>query len=123
MGFFKDFINQYGATILYTILTAAVTAIGSYISKLAKKYVDNETKRSVVTTCVKAVEQLYTDLHGQDKYNKAVEAITSMLGEKGIKTTDFEVKMLVESVCNDFVKAAQIDTFTADDVTGAEVTD
>jgi len=57
-----------------------------------------------VRTCVKAVEQIYKDLHWQAKYNEAVKAITEMLNIKGIIFTEFEIRMLIEATCQEFVK-------------------
>ena len=104
---FTDFVNTYGTTILYTILSAAVTAIGTWIGRIYKEKVDDETKRKVVKTCCKAVKQLYWDLNGEEKYNEAVAAIDAMLDEKGITITDLEIKMLIEEVCADFAEAVE----------------
>ena len=72
-----------------------------------KEKCNDEMKRKVVKTCCKAVEQLYKDLHGEEKYNKAVESIVAMLNEKGISITELEIKMLVEEVCADFSHAVK----------------
>lgn len=105
-----EFINQYGVTILYTILTGIFGFVGICIKNLCQKYINDKTKKDVVVTCVKAVEQLYKDLHGPEKYDKAVEGIEEMLAEKGITITDLEIKMLIEASCNEFVKAVKEDT-------------
>lgn len=101
----KEFITSYGLEIIATLLSAAVTALGAWIGRIYKNKVNDETKRKIVKTCCKAVEQLYKDLSGAEKYNKAVESIVEMLTEKGIKITDIEIKMLIEEVCADFTKA------------------
>lgn len=98
------FISQYGLTIMYAILTAVAGVIGTWIGKQYKKYVDDKTKHDVVRTCCKAVEQIYTDLHGQEKYDEAVNSIVLMLAEKNISITDLEIKMLIEATCNEFSK-------------------
>lgn len=100
----NEFISQYGATIIYTILTAIVGALGTWIGRVYKKYINDKTKNDVAKTVVQAVEQIYKDLHGEDKYNKAVDAIVEMLGEKNIAITELEIKMLIESCCNEFTK-------------------
>ena len=104
---FNEFISTYGTTIIYTLLSAAVTAIGTWIGRIYKEKVNDETKRNVVKTCCKAVKQLYRDLKGEDKYNKAVESIVAMLSEKSITITDLEIKMLIEEVCADFADAVE----------------
>ncbi len=104
---FAEFISTYGTTILYTLLSAAATAIGAWIGRVYKEKVNDETKRKVVKTCCKAVKQLYADLNGAEKYDRAVAFIVDMLGEKGITITELEIKMLIEEVCSDFVDAAK----------------
>ena len=53
-------------------------------------------------TCVKAVEQLYHDLDGAAKLEKAEEGIVAMLGEKGIPISKLEMDALIEAVVCEF---------------------
>ena len=53
-------------------------------------------------TCDKAVEQLYHDLGGPEKLEKAQEGIRQMLEEKGIPISALEMDMLIESVVAEF---------------------
>ena len=108
---FEEFISTYGVTIIYGLLSAAVTAIGAWIGRIYREKVNDETKRKVVKTCCKAVEQLFYDLNGAEKYEQAVEAIEAMLAEKNITITDLEIKMLIEEVCSDFSDAVKGATY------------
>ena len=101
---FAQFVSEYGNTILYTILTAIAGAFGMIIKNLYQKYINDKTKRAVAKTCVQAVEQIYSDLHGEAKYNKCVEAMSQMLAEKGIVITELEIKMLIEAAVGEFNK-------------------
>lgn len=107
MEIFKEFLAEYGTTILYAILTALAGYVGIAIKNLYKKIVNDKTKRNVVKTCVKAVEQLYKELHGEEKYEKCVEACTEMLAERGLTITEIELKMLIESAVGEFNKAIE----------------
>lgn len=111
---FEEFISTYGTTIIYTLLSAALTAIGAWIGRIYKEKVNDETKRKVVQTCCKAVKQLYKDLHGAEKYDKAVESIVAMLNQKNITITDLEIKMLIEEVCSDFTDAVEAEIKAGD---------
>ena len=71
MEFITNFISEYGLMILYALLTALAGFIGTQIKKIYENHVNDETKQKVVATCVKAVEQLYQDLNGEEKLNKA----------------------------------------------------
>ena len=104
MDIFTQFVNEYGITILYTILTALAGYIGIWVKSLYTKYINDKTKQDVVKTCVSAVEQLYKDLHGEEKYNKVVESVSEMLMEKGITITELELKMLIEASVGEFNK-------------------
>lgn len=96
MNAFGEFVQQYGATIIYTIVTAILGYLGIVIKNLIAKYLDDKTKRDIVKSCVRAVEQLYKDLHGQDKYDKVVEYATEILLSKGIEVSASEIKILIE---------------------------
>ena len=66
-----EFISLYGNQILYTIITAVLTAFGTWFGKKYKEACDEKIKRDTVKTCVCAVEQLYPDMLGEEKYIKA----------------------------------------------------
>lgn len=102
MDFITQFISEYGTTILYGILTAIAGALGIWVKSLYTEYVNDKTKEKIVRICVGAVEQLYKDLHGEEKYNKVVESVVEMLGEKGITISELELKMLIEATVAEF---------------------
>ena len=84
------------------LLTALVGYIGVAVKKAYTKYVNDETKKEVVDTCVQAVEQLYKDLHGDEKLQKAIEYASEMLCSKGISVGEVELRMLVEAAVAKF---------------------
>ena len=102
-----EFLQPYLMEIIVTILTAIATYIGAKIKKIYEEKANDETKRKVVSTVVKAVEQLYKDLKGDEKLTKAKEAVLEMLNEKGIAITELEMNMLIEEVCNSFKKEVE----------------
>lgn len=99
---FENLINEYGLQIITTILTTIVSFVGLKIKSIYEKYINDKTKKSVVEHTVKYVEQIYTDLKGEEKLEKAIENATELLNDKGIKITDLELRVLIESVCNSF---------------------
>lgn len=105
MEFIKLFISEYGTTILCAVLTALAGYIGIVAKRLYTKYVNDKTKQAVAKTVVQAVEQIYKDLHGEEKLNKALEAASEMLAEKGITITDLEMRMLIEAALAEFNRA------------------
>lgn len=105
LNILEEFIATYGVTILYTVLTTIASYIGLKIKALYEEYINTERKEKVVKTVVNAVEQLYKDLDGAAKLEKAKENIMALLGEKGLTMTELEMEMLIESVCNSFKKS------------------
>lgn len=116
---FNEFLSTYGMKILGTILTALAGYLGVVIKNLCQKYLNDKTKQDVAKTCVKAVEQIYKDLHGEEKFNKALECISDMLAEKGIAVSDIEMKMLIESAVAEFNEAFSKGTSTTTDASEA----
>lgn len=103
---------------LIGLVVALITAFASYLGvtlkNIAEKHVNTQIKKDVARTAVGAVEQLYKDLHGQDKYEKAVEAVSQMLEEKGIPITEIEIRMLIEAAVSEFNNAFAF-SFEADE--------
>ena len=124
MEFIKNFISEYGTTILYAILTAIGGYLGIWAKKLYTKYVNDKTKQAVGKTVVQAVEQLYKDLRGEEKLEKALEAAADMLTERGITVTDLELRILIEAAVGEFNKAFEkdpdADITSTEDVIGTE---
>ena len=102
MEFITDFISQYGMVIVYAVLTAIAGFLGAQVKKIYEKHTEDDTKRQVAETCVKAVEQLYKGLKGSEKLKKAKQNIVAMLAIKGIDIADIELDMLIESCVAEF---------------------
>ena len=102
---FAEFVTEYGTTILYSIITAIAGYIGIVVKNLYTKYINDKTKKDVVKTVVMGIEQIYKDIHGEEKLNKALESASEMLCEKGINVTDFELRMLIEAAVGEFNEA------------------
>ena len=102
--FLNDFFNQYGATILYIILMAIISYIGLIVKKIIKKNYEDKVKKEVVQVVVVAIEQLYSELSGEEKLKKAIENATEMLEVRNIFINDLELRMIIESSVNSFNK-------------------
>lgn len=98
----KEFIAVYGMEIIYGIVTTIVGYLAFYIKKLADKYVNDGTKKAVAKTVVQAVEQIYKDLKGEEKLTKGIAYMTELLTEKGIKTNETEIRLLIEEAVGEF---------------------
>lgn len=107
---YKDQLFKLVFEVVVTIVTALAGYVGICIKQLYRRYADTEEKHKVVKTCVNFVEQVYRDIHGQDKLNMAIKYATQLLDEKGIPITETELYTLIEAAVkamNDgFTKAA-----------------
>lgn len=112
---------MYGTTILYSILTAIAGYLGIVIKNLYQKYINDKTKQDVAKTCVKAVEQIYKDLHGEEKLQKALESASEMLASKGITISDIELRILIEAAVAEFNDAFNRTELNAEYETTVEV--
>lgn len=102
---FAEFINQYGLQIMYAIITASAGYIGIVVKNLVTKYLNDKTKKDVAKSAVQFVEQVYKDIHGEEKLAEALVAASEMLAEKGITITDLELRVLVEAAVAEFNEA------------------
>lgn len=85
-----------------TVVLCIAGVVGYQIKKLYTKYIDTQTKQDVVNTTVKYVEQVFTDLHGQEKLDKAIERASELLAEQGITVSITELETLIESAVKGF---------------------
>ena len=98
----EEIFGAYVLPAIVSLVAAAAAFLGNQLKRLYEKYINDKTKQSVVRTCVKAVEQLYHDLGGPEKLEKAKKSAVEMLNEKGIPITDLELSLLIESAVSEF---------------------
>lgn len=94
---FAEFIAEYGTDILYTAVVAVLGFIGMAIKQVIERFVNDKRKEKIVETCVKAAEQIYKELKGNDKLEKVKENIISMLTEQGLTISELEMDMMIEA--------------------------
>ena len=97
-----EIFMQYLTEIVSALLSAFAVWLGLELKKLAQKYVNTQTKKDVARTVVQAVEQIYKDLHGEEKLAKALEAASEILTEQGIHVTGLELRTLIEEAVCEF---------------------
>lgn len=100
-----EVLQPYLAEILGTIFLAVATFLGTSIKRLYKEYIDSKTKKDIVECTVKYVEQVFKELHGQEKFDKAVEKASEWMQEKGINVSQTELEILIEASVNEFKKS------------------
>jgi tyrosyl-tRNA synthetase len=105
MELFLQFINEYGTTILYTVLTALFGYFGLVAKKYFDKWFETKEKKETALEVVQFAEQVYKTLHGEEKLQAAMNAMSEILAEKGIHITELEMRVLIEAAVAEFNKA------------------
>lgn len=85
---------------LQGIIGVAITVLLAFIRKKYSQYVNTDTKKKLVNDTVYYVEQVFNDLHGKEKLDKAKTTLAKLLAEKGIGFTEEELTVLIESTVN-----------------------
>lgn len=102
MELITEIINTYGvklvAMIVYIIFGAAAMAV----KNMAQKVLNTETKQNLAKTAVQAVEQMYKDIHGEEKLNAAMSLLSDALKEYNIDISTSEMKLLLEAAVGEF---------------------
>lgn len=95
-----ELIQNYIFEILATVITGIASFVGLTIKNAYTKYINTKTKKEIVKDTVNYVEQVYKDIHGAEKLNKAKEKALEWLKQKGIKISETELEILIESAVN-----------------------
>lgn len=82
---------------LATVIAGWFAILGAKLKNAYQNKVQNETAKAVVEDVVKFVQQVYYDLEGPEKLKKAIEQTSTILNTKGIKISETEITMLIES--------------------------
>ena len=114
MELFNEFMTQYGLQIIGTLLLALAGAFGLIAKNLATKYLNDKTKQSIAKTVVQGVEQVYKNLHGEEKLNQAMAMFSDLLAEKGITISELEMRLLLESAVGEFNRVFETGSLTAE---------
>lgn len=106
---FAEIIRYYGMHIIGLLLVAVAGCLGLVFRNWLSKWVqaetdrlDGETKVKIAKTVVAFVEQVWKDLHGQDKLWKALDKARELLAKKGIAFDAEEMEILIEAAVAEF---------------------
>ena len=102
MDIIKEFIQNYASELILAALTAIAGFFGTAFKKAYEDSNEDKKKKEVIANVVKSVEQVYKNIHGTAKLEKAMATASQMLAQKGIEITDLELVVLIESVLCEF---------------------
>ena len=75
----KEILATYSQEIIKAVVLTIFAIIGVYATKLQTRYNDTDTKRKIAATTVAYIEQVYKDLHGDEKLARALVVAASIL--------------------------------------------
>lgn len=93
----NEVFTTYALEIVKAIVLMIAGYVGIVIKNLAAKYITTDTAKKVADTTVKYVEQIYTDIHGEDKLNKAIALASDILEQKAIIISETELRAMLEA--------------------------
>ena len=97
-----NILNTFSDDFTKLVIWLIFAALGFGIKKLVTRILDTKEKKDLAYDVVLFVEQKFTELHGKDKFDKAVERFTTILTERGIKTSTTEIEALIEAAVGAF---------------------
>lgn len=107
----EDFVTAIMPVVnelLTTIVILIFGYIGTKLKAIKDKQINTAEKEMVVQHTVKYVEQVYKDVHGQEKFDACLAKVDEILKEKGIPFGQEEIKVLIESAVNSMNYAAKV---------------
>ena len=97
-----EIVNDYGMELLKALVLITAGLAAAIVCRLCSRYVNTEVKRTLARTGVLFVEQVFKDLHGEEKMDKFLEWVAARLQQYGIKFDADEMKALAEAWLAEF---------------------
>lgn len=112
-------MEEFISVIMPAILTLVTTILG-YVAYRVGKFFDAQMEKNniydalkanevIVQASVKYVEQVYKEMDGQAKFEKAKEKALKIMAEKGIDIGEDELEALIEQTVLGFKKGMKED--------------
>ena len=102
MEIINTIIATNGNPLAALILSIVFGTLGMIAKKLFDKYIDTPIKEAVARTAAAFVEQIWKDIHGAEKLQKALETAEILLKKKGLTFDAEEMKILIEAAVAEF---------------------
>lgn len=101
MEWIMELLSEGILAVLGVALTVLASRIGSVLGKFWREKIKDESIRSVATTCVFAVEQMYGGKSGREKLEQALRMGEKMLLRKGIRISAQELRLVLEAALSE----------------------
>jgi len=98
-------MSSYITQITLAVFLALAAFLGTQIKRLYNKHVTTEIKQALCKSAVLFVEQVYKDIHGQEKLEKAMQKASELLEEYGITISETELVTMLEAAVREFINS------------------
>lgn len=108
-------MEQKIISLCYDLLAVLVPVLAGFLVELLRRKLGTEkmrkiqeelnAKQELALLAVRFVEQVYTEIHGEEKYQKAAEWLVEQATKVGLKLTTGEVKGLIEAALRELKDA------------------
>lgn len=106
----NELFGTYLIPSVVTVVGAIASWVGVQLKKLYTDKVNTKEKQDVVESTVTYIQQVYGDLKGEEKLEKALETASDWLTSKGINVSDSELRVLIESAVYNMKKGFETTT-------------
>lgn len=96
----QEFINLIVSNlseIIITGLIGVVSYILTTIGNKVKKWLDDQRIEKIADETIKCINQAYSTLSNEEKYEKAKQDIIEWIESEGLRITESKIKILIES--------------------------
>jgi hypothetical protein len=98
----NNILANYMSQIVLSLFLMLAAWLGVQAKNLYNNLVTTEIKQAVCRTAVRFVEQLYVDIHGEEKLRAAMAKASDLLAGYGIRISDDELIAMLEAAVNEF---------------------
>lgn len=109
-------MEQFHAELINLVMIIVTACVG-LVTKQVMTYLNKkgllhqlENNKAIVGVVVKAVEQMYEQLHGNEKLNVAKIELIKLMKDKGIKISEKELDLLIHSSVNEMNQTIKEET-------------
>lgn len=95
--FMIEMMSIYAPQLMETVLYLIAIVLAMFTAKYVKPLLQNKVVRVLAENAVDFVEQTVKDLHGEDKLNEALKALSLQLAKWNIKVSVDEMKVMLEA--------------------------
>jgi LL-H family phage holin len=99
---------------ILNLVVAVIVALAGVVTRYAVSYLKSkgllaklENNKELVKIVVKAVEQTYNHLEGQEKLNVAKLELVKLMNEKKIKISEKEIDVMIEAMVKEMKESAK----------------